>query len=176
MEFSYITIENIKGHHLETNLGELINLYAETGFVDHVPIHRKKGEPENFLVNFPNQPDFDRFCYFVNYLHYPAKEQGSNPKVSGYFRLKTPDGDESELKDEWVMIYVSKGDKEYDNVNVVNKENQSYFYDFGGRQQALEQPERKFNKPEINLNDYHHIMDMIPAPKEEVSKPWWRFW
>lgn len=39
------------------------------------------------------------------------------------------------------MVYVYKNDKAYDNGNIVNNQNQSYLYDFGGNIKKLETTE-----------------------------------
>ncbi len=76
------------------------------------------------------------------------------------------------------MVYVSKNDKEYDNVNPVNEKNDSYIYDFGGKIKKLKSAEEMFKLISFDKSNYHHITDIIPnksAEKLEL-KPWWKFW
>jgi len=76
----------------------------------------------------------------VNYIKYPANFEKLNPykrflKHFEHFRkYDFKSGD-------WLMVYVYKNDKAYDNGNIVNNQNQSYLYDFGGNIKKLETTE-----------------------------------
>ena len=178
MTENFITIENVSETELCGILLQLANLYIENEYVKGIQLYRKKDNSESFLILFSNQPDFERFNYFVNYIKYPEGYENFSPLIRGYFKsaditLK------SEFKvGEWIMVYISPIDREYDNVNLTNINNESYLYDFGGRIKKLEQTDELYKLPSVNINDYVHIKDIHPTKSVEIieSKPWWKFW
>ena len=76
------------------------------------------------------------------------------------------------------MVYVSKNDRDYDNVNLVNNKNESYLYDFGGKVKRLQTIEEMFKLISFDKNNYYHILNIIPSKsaKKWKLKPWWKFW
>lgn len=178
MTENFIIVENTEERDLEHILMNMANLYADIEFVNGIQLYRKKSNYNSFLILFTNQPDFDRFSYFVNYIKYPEGFESFSPFLRGYF--KTIDIKKTyEFKvGEWIMVYVSKNDKEYDNVNLVNDKNENYLYDFGGKVKKLKSKEEIYKLIPFDKNDYYHIIDIIPSKSVEQLKlkPWWKFW
>ena len=170
---NYIIVKDILTQEIEEILMELANLYSNTGFTDGMQLYRKKGDDTSFLVCFTNQPDFERFNYFVNYIHYPKK---GKPSVKGFYKVKDIDKKGDYTVGNWVLIYVSKTDKEYDNVIVVNENNENYLYDFGGKITKLKSIEESFHLITVDKENYNNIIDIFPSTFESESKPWWKFW
>ena len=170
MTESFIIVENVNEKELESILMNLANVYADTEFVNGIQFYRRKDKFDSFLILFSNQPDFERFNYFVNYIKYPSDYEKFSPFLRGYFRT-------SEIKEksefnvgEWIMVYVSKNDKEYDNVNLVNDKNENYLYDFGGKIKKLKSAEEMFKLISFDKNNYNHILDIIPSKSAENSE------
>lgn len=83
---NFIIIKNTSETIVENSVIQLVNLYSETEFVDSVIINRVNSN--YFLIKFPNQPDFENFSYFVNYLRYPEGFDTYNPLVYGIWNME----------------------------------------------------------------------------------------
>jgi len=178
MKENYIIIENVIESELESILMNLANIYRDVACADGIQLYRKKDKYDSFLVLFTNQPDFMRFNYFVNYLKYPENFMNFNPFLRGFFKTTDIQEKQEFSLGEWLMIYISKNDKKYDNVSLVNDQNQSFLIDFGERVNKLETTEENYQLITFDKNNYYHITDIIPSIPEEnpASKPWWKFW
>jgi hypothetical protein len=109
----------------------------------------------------------------VNYLHYIRIEK---PSVRGYFRNDAHHLEFAFQKGDFIKLYVSKSDKDYNNVNIVTEGNETFFFDFFKTTRRLDAPERSFGVPFVAMENYYHILDVIPSPENDEAKPWWRFW
>lgn len=177
MEQNHIVIDNVSNQNIEDILMNLANLYADTGYTNGIQLYRKQNSTSSFLVCFTNSPDFERFSYFVNYLRYPEGLDNFNPIVRGYYQTKDIKNNKDFSKGDWIKVYVSKNGKEFDNVNVVNSENENYIYDFGGKITKLNTIEEQFELSQFDLINYNHIIEISPAKTfENATKPWWKFW
>lgn len=178
MTENFIIVENVIEKELESILMNLANLYADTVYVNGIQFYRKKDKYDSFLILFSNPPDFERFNYFVNYIKYPVKYEKFSPFIRGFYKAADIKEKSEFNVGEWIMVYVSKNDKEYDNVNLVNIKNENYLYDFGGRIKKLDSKEEMYNLLSFDKNNYYHIIDIIPNKSVEKieSKPWWNFW
>ena len=178
MSENYIIVEGVNEKKLESVLMDLANLYADIPFVDGMQLYRQKENYNSFLILFSNQPDLDRFSYFVNYINYPSGYEEFSPFIKGFFKTSNIEKNYEFKIGEWLMIYISKKNKEYDNVNIINVSNDNYLFDFGGRVKKLASPEEMYTLIPCNKNDYHHIIDIIPSKSAEKmeTKPWWKFW
>ncbi|MEM6845226.1 MAG: hypothetical protein AAF944_25400 [Bacteroidota bacterium] len=107
-----------------------------------------------YVITFPNDIDFETFCYFVNYLHYPS-DIFYKPNITAW--TTTSQGD-SWMKDELVgkkvMLYIPKDDQDYDNVYLTTSDNLGYKMGFalGEASQRLDNLRRTFQNPTIDLN------------------------
>lgn len=175
MTENYIIIEGVNEKVIENILMNMANLYSDTKYVKGMQLYRKKENPTFFLIFFPNAPDFVRFAFFVNYIKYPEGYEKHKPFLRGFYKVTEKQPKAEFTIGEWLMVYVSEKDKEYDNVSFVNERNESFLYDFGGTFKKLLQIEESYKLISYVLNDFHHIIDIYPGPNEE-KKPWWRFW
>ena len=178
MTENFIIVENVNEKDLESILMNLANLYADTEFVNGIQFFRKKEKYNSFLILFSNQPDFERFNYFVNYIKYPEEYEKFSPFLRGFYRTSDIKKKLEFNVGEWIMVYVSKNDKDYDNVNLVNEKNDNYLYDFGGNIKKLKSAEEMFKLISFDKSNYYHIIDIIPNKSVEKLelKPWWKFW
>ncbi len=179
----YILVENVSSSDLSTILSNLANLYSDTGYTNGIELFKSISSEQKFLVSFQNNPDFDSFAYFVNYIHYPADVEVSGIHVRGFYEVKTGDSNKDFVPGESLQLYVSKNDTEYDNVSIVNAKNQGYLFDFGGKTKRLEYPDEKYHLSGIDRTSYSLLKVINPSsamskPKstEGSSKPWWKFW
>jgi hypothetical protein len=108
-----------------------------------------------FVITFPSDIDFETFCYFVNYLHYP-NDIFYKPNITAW--TTTNPGD-SWMKDDIVgkkvMLYIPKDDQDYDNVYLTTSDNISYKMGFalGEASQRLDMPSQKFRQPTIDVRE-----------------------
>ena len=173
MEQSFIVVEEISENLLLESLMDFANQYSDHKFVENIILYRKK-EVESFLILFTNIPNFDHFCFVVNYVRYIQTPSRKLPFACGYYLNNSEKNKLYFLTNGFVKVYVSKNDKEFDNVNVVNRNNETYLYGFGGKISKLSIIEEPFEIPTFDINNYNHILDIIPSPKE--NKPWWKIW
>ncbi|MBD3583977.1 hypothetical protein [Flavobacterium selenitireducens] len=173
MKQSFIAISQLKEEELQAGLMDFANLYAQEEFAQQIEVFRKKGELE-YLVVFPNEPDFLRFSFAVNYVRYLNPKSPQKPDVAGYFNSESERHQKPFLNGEFVKVYVSEGDGQHDNVNIITSDHETYFFDFNLNYKKVTTAEARYDLPAVDLNDYNYLITIIPAPSEE--KPWWKFW
>lgn len=139
MTENYIVIEGVTEKAIEGMLMNMASLYSDTKYVEGIQLYRKKENQTSFLILFTNTPDFDRFAYFVNYLKYPEGFEQHKPFLRGFYKVTAQQPNTEFANGEWLMMYVSEKDKEYDNVSIVNERNESFLNDFGGKVKKLPQ-------------------------------------
>lgn len=116
----YIIVSGLAEKDLNDVVQELANLYADTGFTKEVKIFKSKIVNNEFLINFSEDTDFERFKYFVNFLFYPFNHN-SNHKVYGYWTLSQGDDINKELYGKRIQLYISENDEDGDNVYGIPK-------------------------------------------------------
>jgi hypothetical protein len=169
MKQSFIVVSDISESVFMNGIMDFANQYSGKDFVNDIILYKEK-ERNKFLVLFSNIPSFDHFCFAVNFIRYIKTPNNKLPLVFGYY-LNESDGSLFLTKG-FVKIYVSSNDKEYDNVNVVNSNNETFLFDFGGSEKKLSIIEECFEIPVINIAGYNHILNIIP----DKVKSWWEFW
>lgn len=179
----FILVEKITEANLVDLLTSLTNLYGDTGFTNDMELYRQAGPEMKYLVSFRNDPDLDRFAYFVNYMKYPMDMEVPGIRVTGYYLVPEKESYKKFRPGEWLQVYISPTDKEYDNASIVNAQNETCLLDFGGRIKDLDHAEEKFQSPDPDRSGYQLIRVFNPdtalpgsGSGEEKSKPWWKFW
>jgi len=160
---SFILIDHVKEADIETVLSNLANLYAESGYTDGLMLHTSNQKEGKFLVTFKLVPDFERFAYFVNYIHYPEGFKIWESMVTGFYQVKPDDNNKYFKSGEWLQVYVSKTDTDFDNVSVMNSANDSFLYDFGGNTMKLPLSEITYALPDIRDSDFTLTKVMNPV-------------
>ncbi|WP_215937227.1 hypothetical protein [Winogradskyella psychrotolerans] len=178
MSENFIIVENVNQKELESILMDLANLYSDTEFANGIQLYRKKNHYDSFLILFSNQPDFKRFNFFINYIQYPVEHKQFSPYLRGFYKTSDIHPSTEFNVGNWIMVYVSKNDNEYDNVSLVNEKDDNYLYDFGGKIKKLKSMEEMFKLKTYDLSNYYHIIDIVPYKTVEnlEQKPWWKFW
>lgn len=178
MTENHILVKTTQQQVLEGVLFDMANDYGDTAYAKGIQLYRKKGQLDSFLILFTNNPDLDRFSYFTSYLVNSIDHIDDTPKIRAFY--KTSDIKEiPELRrGNWLMIYDNENDENIDNVYIVNELNKTFIFDFGGRLKALDTTLKDFRQFEVNIKNYHHIIDIHPSPQPEIAKvkPWWKFW
>lgn len=174
MKENYIIVENVSAQDIESILTDFANEYPDANPVKGIQLYAKQNDARSFLVGFTNRPDFDIFSFCINYLRYPRGFENFDPYVRGYFRTENLHTGGGFNMGEWVVVYLSENDTEYDNVSVVNENNHTYLYSFTGKTKKMDLSEERFERVERNINDYRHVTDIFPS--KNSGKPWWKFW
>jgi hypothetical protein len=179
MKRNYIVIEGGTRNDVEIILENFCQLYSEGGIVKDIQFYEKNNASNSFLVSFETELDFEHYAYLINYLTYPEGINNWASKIYGYYFTKFLTENYEFNVGEYLMLYVSNNDGDYDNVNVVNFNNETYLYDFGGKISKIGFTERNYNFPSIVETEYQIIKAIkIESDHKEMteSKPWWKFW
>ena len=126
----YIKITGANSSSLVEAVQQLANLYAELLFTHSIVINQSVNETDHFQIKFTNTPDFERFKYFVNYLHGPDVKD-YNATTRGYWTISENDELPSKHLHKRVMLFVPETDTEGDNVYAVFQDDpNTYKFDF----------------------------------------------
>ena len=166
-----MVIKDVEENQLIKIVKNIVNLYSELYCVNGIQV--LNNESNTFLIYFSTVPDFEIFCYFVNYIKYPEGVTVS-PNVKGYYKQSIAELNHNFNDSRWLVVYVSVNDKDYDNCNVLNSQNIAFVYDFGGRIKSAI-PEFKYQVENINKEDFLLVKNMKPETPVS-SVPWWKFW
>ena len=175
MNKAFIILKGESFSNIKTALQNLSNLYNDTGYTKGFQLYKHKSKINSFSLQFDNAPDFERFSYFINYINYPEGLDNVEIQVNGYWpinqKLKKIEGEIGE----WLMLYISTNDKDYDNVFIVNESNKNYKYDFGGNVSKLRNEVQLYQRQILNKEDYEHCL-LINPNIQEKKRSWWNFW
>lgn len=173
---SYIVVKNSSSVIVETSLGQLANLYVESGFVNSILVNRINSK--DFLIEFPGKPDFERFAYFVNFLRYPEGYDNYEPLVYGVWHIEEPIEKIEGKTGDILLVYVSKYDDQFDNVSVANSNGKVYLYSFTGKIIEEDKIELRYSEFIDKPNNAEFYIEIKPGTvaKEMEVKPWWKFW
>lgn len=153
-----IRIENILFEDAKKAIQQWIDLYADdlpSNF--QITIH---SNDKTHYLDVDKRIDNERFYYLVNYLNYP-ENKFYNAKVEGLIV-----GQEKQLKNNELLIYIPKNNTEYDNVFAVSNKNQHFKIDFGGRISEIFD-NKKFSTFEL---DKTHNPCILRASKRNINK------
>lgn len=167
----YINIQGIGKDKIIEAVQAMSNLYSDIEFSKGIEIFESNKNKNNFIINFSFRPDFERFKYFVNYLHYPEVED-YKARVKGFWTVDSVDGLPQNHVNQRVMLYVSDLDEEGDNVHATfERESNSYKLGFavGEEYKALNNIELKFDEPKINLTEFNLSKTIQPDPSVKVK-------
>lgn len=158
----YIYIIGPEEKKLKEAVQSLANLYTDTEFTKGISIF--KSNKNEFVINFRNNPDFERFRYFVNYLHYPEVES-YEAKVFGYWTISEDDNLKQHLHKR-ALLYVSENDTEGDNVYAIFEgadKPAKLGFAAGDNYQLLKVKEFEFGEPEIEESTFQLIETIDPT-------------
>lgn len=169
MNESFLIIETDQEYKLTDILVEFANLYVDSQFTKSLQLYRKKGSPTYFLLKFEIAPDHNHFGYLVNYLNYPIDHDDFKSRVKGFFRNEE-DLPINITSSKWLMFYNAEHDSiPPDAVSLVTMNNHNYLLDFGGSINPQRIVKEIFKQPDIDLEAFYHIIDIIPSISTKKS-------
>ena len=160
----YIFIAGPTEDQLKSGLQELAELYADTGFTEDISVFKSVKADSQYIINFENKPDFERFKYFVNFLRYPIDTKYT-AKVLGFWTIAELDKMPEPLIGKRLLLYVSDNDTEGDNVYAIYSDANSTIklgFAMGEEYKELESTEFQFVEPQLNIEDYEIIFNISP--------------
>jgi hypothetical protein len=168
----YISIKCQSKELLDKAIQQLANLYSATEYSQGIDLYQSVKENDHYVIRFSNEPDFEHFKYFVNYLHYPQL-QNYNAKVYGYFSLNESNLDLEHLENKRIQIYVSEKDTEGDNVNAIFEDgNQTLKLGFaiGEEYTELGFKEFDFHEPKLSNEEFEYVKSVNGTQRESNSQ------
>lgn len=168
----YINIEGIGQDKIIEAVQAMADLYSNVEFSNGIEIFQSKENQSRFILNFSFRPDFERFKYFVNYLHYPEVED-YKAKVRGFWTVDSMDRLPPIHLNKRVMLFVSDLDEEGDNVHATfERESNSYKLGFaiGEEYKALNNFELEFDEPKIDPAVFDLIKTIQPDPSVKARQ------
>ncbi|KOS06266.1 hypothetical protein AM493_09655 [Flavobacterium akiainvivens] len=181
MEDNYIIWRGITHAAATAILTDFANEYHETDTVKGLRLYKKQGV-DDWLILFSEVPDFDIFSFLINYIYYPNGYKGYSAFIRGYYRTKSILSGRDKIGGNRVMVYISKNNKEYDNVFLTDETGKHFISDFSGGIKRIDGPEEAYVFIAYDLKEYEHVADISPLPKgyrhthNTRKKPWWKIW
>jgi hypothetical protein len=148
-----VIIDNITSIELDSILNGFCNMYNKESFQAQPRTH--KLNERKYAITFPFDIEFEIYCYFINYIHYPMGFDKSF-EVVGWTTTKSGHNWITEkTANKKVMLYIPADDEEHDNVYLTTNDNIGYKLGFamGEEKQLLDNPNRTFIKPTIEVNE-----------------------
>jgi hypothetical protein len=182
MEENYIIWRGITGTAAVAILTDFANQYRDTDTVKGMKLYKKQDTEDAWLILFSEEPDFDIFSFLVNYLNFPMGYEAYNVFGKGYYMSKLILSGRYKIGGNRVMVYLSKHDKEHDNVYFTDEAGNHFINDFGRGIKKAEGPQEPFTLIAYDIKEYEHIADVSPLPKgylhtsNTIKKPWWKIW
>lgn len=128
-----ITVKNVSLDLLKQAIEDFTNNYRNSKSA-FPPPYTKIHIIDNtsFIISFPENIDFEIFCYFINYLQYPI-DIDYNIEITAWTTTESKYKWLNEnFENEKCILYIASDDNEYDNVILTFQNGTSYKLDFGG--------------------------------------------
>ncbi|MBF8962912.1 hypothetical protein I0P70_06625 [Pontibacter sp. FD36] len=172
---NYILLYGPRQEDVASAVQQLTDLYAESGFTDGITVKKSTVKEDLYMLYFSNQPDFERFKYFVNYLTYPEVDN-FKAKVLGYWTVTAEDNLPQKYIGQRALVYVSEQDTEGDNVCAVFEGHESAIkmgFASGEEYQVLGEKEFSFYEPQFETQDFSPLKTFTPdgSHHQEATKP-----
>ena len=149
-----VVVNHVKLEELKLAIKQFCNLYNQQSY-KALPSLTIIADRE-FVITFPYDIEFEIFCYFVNYLHYPH-DIFYQPNIRAW--TTTSENDEwmkADIIGKCVMLYIPEDDQQHDNVHLTSSDNIGYKITFakvmGEENQRQDKPSVSFQKPTRDLN------------------------
>jgi len=147
-----VLISHVKTDEIKQAIQQFCNMYNQDSYraLPELTII----SDDKYVITFPSDIDFETFCYFVNYLHYP-NDIFYKPNITAWTTTSPRDAwVKDDIVGKRVMLYIPKDDQDYDNVYLTTSDNLGYKMGFalGEESQRLGNPRQKFQKSTIDLN------------------------
>jgi hypothetical protein len=147
-----VIVDNISKTEMDSILTGFCNMYNKESFQAQPRLY--KLNERQFAITFPFDIEFEIYCYFVNYVHYPMGFDKSF-SVTAWETTKQANGWITEkTANKKVMLFIPEDDNEHDNVFLTTEDNIGYKLGFamGEEKQLLQTPKKKYLAPTIDKN------------------------
>lgn len=147
-----VIVDNLSKTEIDSILTGFCNMYNKESFQAQPRLYQLN--ERQFAITFPFDIEFEIFCYFVNYVHYPMGFDKSF-SVTAWETTKQANGWITEKSaNKKVMLFIPEDDTEHDNVFLTTDDNIGYKLGFalGEEKQLLETPKKKYLAPTIDKN------------------------
>ncbi len=151
-----ILVKNVKLDYLKQAIEQFCNIYNQEAFI---ALPRLILLDNKFVITFPYNIDFERYCYFINYLenaHELCLQPDYKPDVKAWYTARLGDSwMKDDLVNKKVMIFIPDWDEEHDNVYLTTQDNLGYKMGFavGEASQKLDRPAKRFEENPIDINN-----------------------
>jgi hypothetical protein len=146
-----VIVDNISKAEMDSILTGFCNMYNKESFQAQPRLY--KLSERQFAITFPFDIEFEIYCYFVNYVHYPMGFDKSFD-VTAWETTKQANGWITEkTANKKVMLFIPEDDNEHDNVFLTTDDNIGYKLGFamGEEKQLLQTPKKKYFTPTIDI-------------------------
>ncbi len=149
----FVILNNTSSIEIDSILTGFCNMYNKKSYQALPRLY--KLSDKQFAITFPYDIDFDIFCYFVNYVHYPMGFEKSFEVTGWTTTRKGQIWITEKSADKRVMLFIPTDDTEYDNVYLTTNDNVGYKLGFamGEEKQLLDFPKKQFVKPQIEIEE-----------------------
>ncbi len=147
----FVISNNITSIEIDSILTGFCNMYNKKTYQAMPRLY--KLNDKQFAITFPYDIEFDIFCYFVNYIHYPMEFEKSFEATGWTTTTRGQIWITEKSADKKVMLFILTDDTEYDNVYMTTNDNIGYRLGFasGEEKQLLDSPKKQFVKPQIEI-------------------------
>jgi hypothetical protein len=149
-----VIVKNLSLDYLKKAIEQFCNSYNQEQFI---AMPRLSVFENQYLITFPYDIDFERFCYFINYIKY-ANELCLKPdyKPEIFAWCSTKNGDSwmtEEIINKRVILFIPEWDQEHDNVYLTTQYNMGFKLGFamGESHIKLDKPALDFTNPPTEL-------------------------
>lgn len=146
-----VIVDNISKTEIDSILTGFCNMYNKESFQAQPRLY--KLSERQFAITFPYDIEFEIYCYFVNYVHYPMDFDKSfdvtawetTGQANGWITEKSAN--------KKVMLFIPEDDSEHDNVFLTTDDNIGYKLGFamGEEKQLLQTPKKTYFTPKIDI-------------------------
>jgi len=152
-----VIVDNISRTEIDSILTGFCNMYNKESFQAQPRLY--KLSERQFAITFPFDIEFEIYCYFVNYVHYPMGFDKSFD-ITAWETTKHANGWITEkTANKKVMLFIPEDDNEHDNVLLTTGDNIGYKLGFamGEEKQLLQTPKKKYFPPTIDKHTLNEI-------------------
>mgnify|MGYP006186518259 FL=1 len=146
-----VIVDNISKTEIDSILTGFCNMYNKESFQAQPRLY--KLSERQFAITFPYDIEFEIYCYFVNYVHYPMGFDKSfdvtawetTGQANGWITEKTAN--------KKIMLFIPEDDSEHDNVYLTTDDNIGYKLGFaiGEEKQPLQSAKKRYFAPKIDI-------------------------
>jgi hypothetical protein len=146
-----VLVGNISRAEITQIINAFCNLYNKKDFAA-LPRLYEIAEKQ-FAVTFPFDIDFETYCFFVNFAHYPTGFDKSIDVIAWTTSNHGETWITEKSANKKVMLFIPADDKDYDNVYLTTNDNIGYKLGFayGDEKQLLAVPKMEYLEPRIEL-------------------------